>query len=219
MSVATTQNPHLSDAQITYLSEVLGVSSLIIPESPHSTALDESAPPPPPPPPAEGQLTDRIAGHLAEDLADQLADQLADPASEDAMGRLRLRGDLASSRMICLFHESNRWPLVGEHAEMATKMIFAMKLDSADVLTIEWRGSGPNQELKSLLLSAGSRPVLLFGIAEAHALFETPVKVGEFIDFDGVHVMPTYSLSELQDQPGLKKATWSHMQHLMKTLI
>ena len=208
MSVVTTQNPQLSEAQITYLSEVLGVSSLIIPESPYPIALDEFHL-------AEGQLTDRIAGHLA----DQLADQLAEQASEDAMGRLRLRGDLASSRMICLFHESNRWPLVGEHAEMATKMIFAMKLDSADVLTIEWRGLGPNQELKSLLLSAGSRPVLLFGIAEAHALFETSVKVGEFIDFDGVHVMPTYSLSELQDQPGLKKATWSHMQHLMKTLI
>ena len=172
----------LSEAQINYLSEVLGLSSFIIPESPGSLVRDEIL-------------------------------------SDDFMGALRLSGDLASSRLICLFHESSRWPLVGDDAEMATKMIFAMKLDSADVLSIEWRGSGSNQELKNLLLSAGSRPVLLFGIAEAPALFETSIKVGEIIDFDGVHIMPTHSLSELRDQPNLKKATWLHMQQLMKALI
>ncbi len=193
------RQPGFTDAQLAYLSDVLGVHSLIIPEV-SSTAMSSAS------------------EVICETDSASIALVAMDPTVESGR-EVRVRGDLASSRLICLFHEPSQWPLVGERAEMAMKMILAMKLDAADVLEIEWQGAKVQDNLRSLLLSAGSRPVLLFGITMAPVLFNSSVKVGEFVDFDGVRVMPTYALTELAAQPNLKKATWSHMQQVMRTLI
>lgn len=136
-------------------------------------------------------------------------------------GAVAIKGDVLSARLVALVASpTSESVLTGEADSLAEKMVLAMKLKRQEVAWIEWRNAAtepcPDEVIEAALSS--HVPILCFGAEAAGSLLQASAIPGQWIDWSGVRLMVTHSLSELLSQPEKKKSAWAHLQAVMKIL-
>jgi hypothetical protein len=135
-----------------------------------------------------------------------------------------VEGVLATARLLVLLPlRPEEFPLRGAMHELVNKMIRAMKLQPSDVALLAWvfKPDVPMpSDILETLASAGSRPVLMFGLEEAQSLTrEASAKGGAWFDLGGAaRVLSTFAPRDLLDSTEKKRLAWAHLQLVMQEL-
>lgn len=143
------------------------------------------------------------------------------PMSESRVA-FRTTGQMAKARLLILAASSNAvFPCEGEAADMAAKMIKAMKLQESEVIWLEWthaENEACPHEVLSMVDTAGDRPVLVFGEQTLSSALGVSAALGEWLEWNGVRILTTHSLVRLLQDSSLKREAWVHLQTVMKVL-
>jgi hypothetical protein len=195
----------MNEDQIYYLQEVLGVKNVLMPILPVPIADVSQVT-------HDQNIVDQSLGN--QNIGEQGA------VSPIEAARFQIYESDDKPKMICLAASADDHPIFqGESDSLAEKMILAMKLSSNQVTWIEWVNSAescPSVILDRVLSS--HVPILVFGVDAARSLLGAPALVGQWVEWSGVKLMVTYSLSQLLLEPNLKKEAWAHLQSIMKIL-
>lgn len=125
-------------------------------------------------------------------------------------------------------------PFVGEAGNLLTKMILAMGFSRDEVYichVVKCRppeNRRPHEDeiaacepfLRAQLQAISPRVIVALGKVAAHTLLgeQTPISDlrGQWREYAGIPLMPTFHPEYLNRQPGHKKAAWSDLQQVMK---
>ena len=142
----------------------------------------------------------------------------------------RVRGTLANARLIAVW-ERAVGPGSGEAEILVEKMVTAMKVQSTQVLWIDWdpsEGAVLPAEIFALLNESAlaksavgqSRPVLVFGEHTARNLLPslTNSSLGRWFIENENRYMVTLSPEELLESTEKKRIAWAHLQTVMKEI-
>lgn len=179
----------LTEDQVMYLRDVLGVRDILIPQG---AALGE-----------------------AQDFATHLASQT------------RILGDPNSAKLVVMIASaSEKLPLEGPVEDLTSKMVQAMKVLAQQVAWVEWTHLGQVEvpaEVRNVLETVGSCPVLVFGADTLSALIGEEQSVGEWAQMKGsagmVNLLATLRPEELLENSELKRVAWVHLQKLMQKIV
>lgn len=134
----------------------------------------------------------------------------------------RVRGVLSNAKLIAVWERAGGASR-GEAEILVEKMVSAMKVQSTQVLWIDWdpsEGAVLPAEIFALLAesaASGARPVLVFGEHTAQSLL-TNASLGRWIEEKGNRYMVTLSPEELLESTEKKRIAWAHLQTVMKEL-
>lgn len=127
-------------------------------------------------------------------------------------------------------------PFVGKAGQLLTKMIEAMHLERKDVYIaniVKCRPPGnraPFKEeadacinyLKKQIETINPKVIVCLGSVSATYLLSTDKQIsklrGNFVDFQGIKVMPTFHPAYLLRNPSKKRESWDDLQKVMKFL-
>ncbi|WP_022850009.1 uracil-DNA glycosylase [Limisalsivibrio acetivorans] len=127
-------------------------------------------------------------------------------------------------------------PFVGRAGQLLTKMIIAMKYEREDVFIaniVKCRPPGnraPYQDeadacipyLYKQIEMVKPKVIVCLGSVSAQYLLKTKTSIskirGEYVDMNGIMVMPTFHPAYLLRNPKMKKFVWEDLQKVMKTL-
>lgn len=207
----------MTQEQIYYLREVLGIRGVILPQrrqgvEPH---LEENL--------------DTFVDHTLSIDSDAKDSKRTRPLS------LRTNGHLETARLVVLVAGAQKGQLlVGDLQDLAIKMIQAMKLDPIkDIYWLEWMEMGASNfhregssvsigcdEISEiqLLLASCHLPLLVFGQDTLSALIGKDEKLGEWVEWQNLRLMATHRLEDLISKQDLKRSSWAHLQKMMRAL-
>lgn len=127
-------------------------------------------------------------------------------------------------------------PFVGRSGQLLTKMIEAMGISREDVYIANVVKCRPPQNrnpdfeeiqvcepfLKSQIKVIKPKVIVTLGKFAAHSLLQTEIPIsklrGEFTDYEGVKLMPTYHPAFLLRNPKMKKLVWQDLQQVMEVM-
>jgi len=189
----------LTNEQLLYLRDVLGLEQVLVP----FVAVEDAS---------------AFAGVSDATSAGDVFEQTFEPAQ--VVSEWRSSGDENAAKVIVLVSsETAAFPLDGEAGELTRKMIQAMKLTSSEVYILEWNHAhtpAPGEIMATLIRSP--KPALIFGAQTARSLIGHFPKIGEWSSWEGVRFVATESPTDLLVRPELKRVAWAHMQVFMKGL-
>jgi hypothetical protein len=178
----------LSDDQVHYLRDVLGIDSVVLPFADVSTAPNSSF---------EDSFTKADVNSEWRSSGDENAAKIIVLVStETASFPLDGESGELTRKMI-------------QAMKLNAPDVFILEWNHAHT-------PAPLEIMESL--SRTAKPVLIFGAGTARSLIGHFPQIGEWSAWEGVRFVATESPSDLLKRPELKRVAWAHMQIFMKGL-